>query len=141
MDTNTLKQISPGEENKNIDGFDVVSPQKSLNLSDLKKSLMEVEVMQEAKDNTATSASAKQRKKKARKQRKKRSRAKPYIDPFQTIVVDALYEILHDIVENDDIHRDDPERESLVHDITKGRLTKENLNQKLAEYCARKRCY
>ncbi|GKD90105.1 hypothetical protein Tco_1365612, partial [Tanacetum coccineum] len=43
-----LVLLSPSEENKNIDGFGFVSPQKPLDFSDLKKSLLEVEVMHES---------------------------------------------------------------------------------------------
>ncbi|PWA37489.1 F-box domain-containing protein [Artemisia annua] len=52
----------------------------------------------------------------------------------EAMVVDDLYEILHSAVENDDTLRDYPQRESLVHDFTTGLITKENLNQKLAEH-------
>ncbi|GKA44427.1 hypothetical protein Tco_0737151 [Tanacetum coccineum] len=144
-------EISPSEENKNIAGFGFVSPQKPLDFSDLKKSLLEVEVTHEspaqlhkspaellqsplellAKDKNA-------RKNKARKERKKRrknrSRTTPNIDPFQKIAVNALFEILLDVVQHDDIPYDVRARERMVSHFSDGiLLSKEYVNQKLLE--------
>ncbi|GJY64211.1 hypothetical protein Tco_0465671, partial [Tanacetum coccineum] len=78
------------------------------------------------------------RKNKARKERKKRrknrSRTTPNIDPFQKIDVNALFEILLDVVQHDVIPYDVRARERMVSHLSDGiLLSKEYVNQKLLE--------
>nr|GEV88775.1 hypothetical protein [Tanacetum cinerariifolium] len=124
------------EVSPSADGF---SPEKSLNLSDLKISLMEVEVLQSPAQEDKNAHKKKAIKKKAcknkalaRKERKKKMRSltTSYPDPS---VVDDLFEILQYAMEYDDTLCDDPECARVVSNLKNGTLTKESVNQKLVE--------